>query len=179
VYNSRFKDITQAGQFVDKRAMAKGLAAYNVMYLKGHVYATYAAPLGSEGAEGYAVTRFSVDGRTHKRLVTNGSLNDPWGMAIAPKHWGRFGGDLLVGNVDDGMINAFNRHNGHFEGTLRNARGKAIVNPGLWGLAFGNGVIGTPRTLIFSAGIGSGPGGGGNDVYSHGLVGLIRPAHHG
>ena len=30
-------------------------------------------------------------------------------MAIAPKHWGKFGGRLLVGNVDDGKINAFER----------------------------------------------------------------------
>ena len=59
---------------------------------------------------------------------------------------------------------------GRFQGTLRNKTGKAIANSGLWGLAFGNGVIGTPRTLLFSAGI---------DNYSHGLVGLIRPNSHG
>jgi hypothetical protein len=80
--------------------------------------------------------------------------------------------------VGDGRINAFNRHSGRFEGTLKNARGKEIVNPGLWGIAFGNGVIGTPRTLIFSAGIGSAPGGFGDDGYEHGLVGLIKPVSH-
>jgi hypothetical protein len=76
------------------------------------------------------------------------------------------------------MINAFDRHTGHFEGTLMDAHGKPLVNPGLWGIAFGNGVIGTPRTLIFAAGIGSEAGGFGNDVYAHGLVGLIKPVMH-
>jgi hypothetical protein len=36
-------------------------------------------------------------------------------------------------------------------------------------------VIGTPDTLLFAAGIGSGPHGAGDDGYSHGLVGLIKP----
>jgi len=176
VYNKRFKDVTRRGQFVDKRAKAGGLAPYNVMFLRGRVFVTYAP--ASEKAKGFAVTAFGPRGRWTKRLVTNRHLNDPWGMAIAPRHWGRFGGDLLVGNVDDGMINAFNRHNGHFHGTLRNAHGKPLVNPGLWGIEFGNGLIGTPRTLIFAAGIGSDVGGFGDDIYAHGLVGLIRPAMH-
>ena len=75
-------------------------------------------------------------------------------MAIAPKHWGKFGGRLLVGNVDDGKINAFDRRSGKFKGTLKDASGEPLVNPGLWGIAFGNGVIGTPNSLIFAAGIG-------------------------
>ena len=55
---------------------------------------------------------------------------------------------------------------GMFQVTLRSKIGKAIANPGPWGLAFGNGVIGIRRTLLFSAGI---------DNYGHGLVGMIRP----
>ncbi|MDX6300467.1 MAG: hypothetical protein QOF53_1681 [Nocardioidaceae bacterium] len=172
VYNSHFKETTRPGQFVDRRAVKSGEIPYNVMYLKGRVYVTYAGDRTS------ALTVFGVNGRWHKRLVTNGKLVGPWGMAIAPRHWGRFGGALLVGNVGDGKINAFNRHSGRFEGTLKNARGKAIANPGLWGIAFGNGVIGTPRTLIFAAGIGSAPGGLGDDGYEHGLVGRIKPVSH-
>src|SRR4051794_8695584 len=176
VYNSRFKESTKPGQFVDRRAINAGLVPYNVMFLKGRVHVAYFG--GGPGIRKAAVTVFDASGRTHKRLVTNGKLFAPWGMAIAPKHWGRFGGALLVGNVDDGMINAFNRHNGHFMGTLKNAHGKALVNPGLWGIAFGNGTIGTPRTLIFAAGIGSEVGGFGEDIHAHGLVGLIRPVKH-
>jgi uncharacterized protein (TIGR03118 family) len=176
VYNSRFKETTRRGQFVDRRANKAGLIPYNVMFLKGRVYVAYFS--GGPGSAKSAVTVFGPRGMSHKRLVTNGKLFAPWGMAIAPRHWGHFGGALLVGNVDDGKINAFNRHNGHFIGTLKNAHGKALVNPGLWGIAFGNGVIGTPRTLIFAAGIGSEVGGFGEDVYAHGLVGLIKPVSH-
>jgi uncharacterized protein (TIGR03118 family) len=175
VYNSRFKETTRPGQFLDRAAFKAGLTPYNVMFLKGRVYVTY---FSGPGGPKSAVTVFGPGGMRHKRLVTNGRLAAPWGLAVAPKHWGHFGGDLLVGNVDNGMIQAYNRHNGHFEGTLKNAHGMPLVNPGLWGIAFGNGVIGTPRTLIFSAGIGSGPGGVGNDIYEHGLVGLIKPASH-
>jgi hypothetical protein len=55
---------------------------------------------------------------------------------------------------------------GAFMGQLRDAQGHLIANSGLWGLSFGNGLTGTPRTLLFAAGI---------DGYSHGLFGLIRP----
>ena len=139
--------------------------------LKDRVYVAYASTANNGGG---GVSVFSSGGKFKKRLVTGGKLNDPWGMAIAPHEWGEFGGALLVSNVDDGKINAFNRRNGRFLGTVKDAMGKPLVNPGLWGLAFGNGTIGTPNTLLFAAGIGSAPGGFG-DVYAHGLVGLIEP----
>ena len=66
-----------------------------------------------------AVSVFTADGRFLRRLVTGGRLAGPWGMAIAPKGWGDFGGDLLVGNVDDGTINAFNPRSGNFRGTIK------------------------------------------------------------
>lgn len=56
---------------------------------------------------------------------------------------------------------------GAFKGQLTDASGKVIVNEGLWGLAFGNGATGTPRDLLFAAGI---------DGYAHGLFGLIHPS---
>ena len=87
-------------------------------------------------------------------------------MVMAPAHWGRFGGMLLVGNEDGGRINAFDPATGAFRGPLRDAAGAPLANDGLWGLAFGNGAFGTPRTLIFAAGI---------DEYTHGLVGTISP----
>ena len=143
------------------------MTPYNVALLRGKLYVTFAPPPGtSKGLQG-AIDVFSLSGHMIRRLVTGGPLFAPWGMVIAPRPWDGFGGELLVGNVDNGRINAFNATTGRFQGTLRSKNGKPIVNSGLWGLAFGNGVIGTPRTLLFSAGI---------DNYSHGLVGLIRPA---
>jgi uncharacterized protein (TIGR03118 family) len=171
VYDSHFRKLSSAGMFQDPHSA--GLAPpYNVMYLKGRVYVTYAAP---EPGQTSAVSVFKPNGRFIRRLVTNGPLAGPWGMAIAPKGWGRFGGRLLVGNVDDGRINAFNRRNGKFLGAVSDANGTAIANPGLWGIAFGNGVIGTRNTLLFAAGIGAEVGGEG--FYEHGLIGLIEEAN--
>ena len=173
VYDAQFRQVTTPGLFVDPKIAATGFVPYNVMFLKKRVYVSYADP---EGGPGGAVSVFKANGKFKKRLATNGevgTLQAPWGMAIAPKHWGKFGGRLLVGNVNDGTINVFNRRNGHFKGTLKDAAGDPLVNPGLWGIAFGNGVIGTPNSLIFAAGIGDEVN---EHVYEHGLVGLIEPA---
>jgi uncharacterized protein (TIGR03118 family) len=174
VYDGKFKVVMKHHAFVDPHAARDKLAPYNVTFLKGRVYVAY-APNGPDGTIAGAVSVFTAQGRFIKRLVTGGPLAGPWGMAIAPPHWGRFGGALLVGNVDTGKINAFNRRNGHLLGTLSDKHGKPLVNPGLWGLAFGNGTIGTPNTLLFAAGIGEEVGGFGEHVYEHGLVGLIKP----
>ena len=91
------------------------------------------------------------------RVATRGQLNAPWGLAIAPAAFGKFGGDLLVGNFGNGEINAYKLgSNGKFHrrGTLRNPRGKQIKISGLWALAFGNGAPanGPTDTLFFTAG---------------------------
>ena len=104
---------------------------------------------------------------------TDAHLKEPWGLALAPSTFGPFGGDLLVGNKRDGTINAFNPTTGAFVGTLTDASGNPIADPGLWGLAFrqtGSGF--DPNTLYFAAGVGF-LGGQGNDIYAHGLFGSI------
>ncbi len=109
---------------------------------------------------------YSPNGHLLQRLVRRGQLNAPWGLTIAPKGFGRFSGDVLVGNFGDGRINAYDARTGKFRGTLRNEHHRPIVIDGLWGLRFGNGVTGTPGTLIFSAG---------PDDEEHGLLGFITP----
>jgi len=102
------------------------------------------------------------------RVAQRGQLNAPWGLALAPPSFGRFGGDLLVGNFGDGQINAYEeKDNGHFEhrGTLKAADGKRLEIDGLWALEFGNaGNNGTPDQLFFTAG---------PDDEAHGLFGTI------
>jgi Di-haem oxidoreductase, putative peroxidase len=71
------------------------------------------------------------------RLVSGGPLNSPWGMVLAPASFGAFGGTLLVGNVGDGAINAFDPASGIFLGAVQDT-GAAIHIPGLWGITFGN-----------------------------------------
>ena len=180
VFDDAFHKVDLPGAFVDPDA--GGLTPYNVAYLDGRVYIAYTT-LGppSDGVTD-ALSVFTPQGEFIKRLVTGAPLAGAWGMVIAPEHWGDFGGALLVGNVNDGTINAFDPDDGELLGTVSDEHGDAIVNPGLWGLAFGNGTIGTPQTLLFAAGIGEAAGGFGDEIYEHGLVGLIEPVdndHHG
>jgi uncharacterized protein (TIGR03118 family) len=174
VYDARFHRVVRHGRhaFVDPGIDTTTTPPYNVAYLHGRVYVTYAPPFGEPGTS--AVSVFTADGKFRKHLVTGHQLNGPWGMTIAPKGWGDFGGDLLVGNVFDGTINAFNRHSGKFQGTITGRDGKPLVNVGLWGIEFGNGTIGTPDSLVFAAGIGITPTSF-DEAYEHGLVGLIQP----
>ncbi len=103
-----------------------------------------------------------------------GALNAPWGVARAPQGFGRFGGDLLVGNFGDGHINAYRPSHGGWvdDGALRDRSSKPIVVNGLWGLAFGNGGEAGPRDTLFFA---SGPHDwrGETELGVHGLLGAI------
>ena len=103
------------------------------------------------------------------RVAAGRPLNAPWGIALAPEGFGAFSGDLLIGNFGDGRINAFDPRNGRFEGALRDKHGRRLTIDGLWALEFGNGVIGNPNTLLFTAG---------PDDESHGLFGAITASRH-
>jgi uncharacterized protein (TIGR03118 family) len=156
------------GLFVDPRLPA-GYAPFNVQELAGRLYVTYAkqdATLHDDvaGAGHGFVDVFTNDGAFVKRLVTRGVLDSPWGLALAPHGFGRFGGALLVGNFGNGHINAFDIRTGALEGQLRRPNGHPITIDGLWGLRFGNGNAARTDQLLFSAG----PGG-----ESHGLLGKI------
>ena len=144
-----------------------GLAPYNVQVLGDRLYVTYEPPDGVTSSVSGAIDMFKLNGRFLRHLVVGGPLDSPWGLAIAPRHWGQFSRDLLVGNEEGGWINAFNPRTGKLKGTLTDRSGMPIRHVGMWGLAFGNGVIGTPSTLIFVAGV---------DEYAHGLIGAITPA---
>ena len=93
------------------------------------------------------------------------------GNGLGPYGFGKFGGDLLVGNFGDGTINGFNPTNGTWLAQLDDPNGNPIVNQGLWGITFGNGGNGGfTNTLYFGAGI-PGP----DMVEDHGLFGSISP----
>ena len=175
VYDGKFRLRHRGSKaFVDPRAERDGLVPYNAANLKGRVYVAYFGETNS------GLSVFKTNGKFVKRLATNGAdgaLVAPWGMTFAPKHWGDFGGALLVGNVGDGKINAFNARNGHHLGVLKDAKGAPLVNIGLWGLTFGNGVMGDRNTLLFAAGIGEDPTDFGH-FYEHGLIGAITPVDH-
>jgi uncharacterized protein (TIGR03118 family) len=104
-------------------------------------------------------------------------LNEPWGLVRAPASFGRFGGDLLVGNFGDGKIGAYRRskRGWTFDGYVRAGNHKPIAISGLWSLAFGNdGLAGSSHTLFFTAGPHTWRGATEQSV--HGLLGSIEPA---
>jgi uncharacterized protein (TIGR03118 family) len=73
---------------------------------------------------------------------------------MAPDGFGRFSGDLLVGNFGNGRINAYEpQADGTFahRGQLRDTGHKPITIDGLWGLGFGNGAASGPTTTLYFA----------------------------
>ena len=175
VFNGAFGSATLAGSFTDP-SIPSGFAPFNIQNLGGNLFVTYALQDGTKhddvaGAGNGFVDLFDLNGNFQKRLISNGVLNSPWGLAMAPGDFGDFSNDLLVGNFGDGKINAFDPTSGTFLGTMVDKNGIAIVNEGLWGLKFGNGGNGgTTDTLYFTAGI---PGDG--NVEDHGLFGSLKP----
>ena len=156
VFDTDFNNVTNttfAGQFVDPNAIA-GFTPYNIQNLDGNLFVTYAEATNT-GAPlpGGFVDEFSSSGVFIQRIATGGPLNAPWGLTMAPAGFGQFGGDLLVGNLFNSQIDAFNlNNNDHFDGSITVNTG--FPSPvGLWALDFGNGSSGNADTLYFTAGI--------------------------
>ena len=94
---------------------------------------------------------FDTDGHLLRRFASRGPLNSPWGVARASFAFGRFSGDILVGNFGDGRINAFDS-SGRFIDELDDTNGKPLVIDGLWTLTLGGGRTSSSDTLYFTAG---------------------------
>jgi hypothetical protein len=114
--------------------------------------------LQTVGAGNGVVDVFDLNGNFVSRAVTAGNLNAPWGVAIAPAGFGIFGGDLLIGNFGDGIINVYNPTTFAFLGQLTDGTGKALSYPSLWEIAFGESNAtpagaGDPNTLYIAAGL--------------------------
>ena len=174
------------GSFTDPNAEA-GFAPFNIRNIGGWLFVTFAKQLGPDNEDDEAgpgngfVDIFRPDGRLARRFASHGPLNSPWGLAVAPRHFGRLHDALLVGNFGDGRINAYNLRTGAFLGQLADAAGSPIQIEGLWSLEFGrdgdgegdgDDEHGMSDALYFTAGPGD---------ETHGLLGVILPirgAHH-
>jgi uncharacterized protein (TIGR03118 family) len=160
---------TYVKSFTDS-TMAAGYAPFGIQNIGGNLYVTFAKRLAPDsvldqaGAGNGFVDVFNFDGSLAKHFASNGSLNSPWGMALAPTGFGAFGGDILVGNFGDGRIGAYSAANGSFAGFVGDTTSTPLAIDGLWGLTFGNGQF--AGKLFFSAG----PSGG-----LHGLLGTLTP----
>lgn len=179
IFDSSFHAVTIAGSFTDPNIPA-GFAPFGIQNINGTIYVTYALQDEDKGDDvagqgnGF-VDAYDTSGNLIRRVASGGTLNSPWGLALAPDDFGRFSDDLLVGNFGNGRIHAFDPNNlkgtGEYVevGQLHSASGKPIEIDGLWALQFGHGTSATSAnglttTLFFTAG---------PEEESHGLFGSL------
>ena len=171
VFNSQFQKVSLLGGFRDPTLPA-GYAPFGIQAINGFVYVTYALQNDERhddvAGPGHGfIDIYTPDGFRVERLASRGTLNSPWGMALAPAGFANFGGKLLVGNFGDGRISVYHPLAPLAFGQLHNEQGRPIVIDGLWGLHFGTATTGGAQTLLFSAGI---------NGEQDGLLGSITPA---
>jgi len=154
-YDENFQQTNPNG-FADP-SLPAGYAPFGIQNISGQIYVTYALQDKKKhddvhGPGNGFVNVFDTGGNLVRRLVSNGNLNSPWGLALV-------GGDeLWVGNFGDGKINNYDPTSGASLGTINRADGTPLQFEGLWALLpLGGGVY-------FTAGIAD---------ESHGLFGLI------
>jgi uncharacterized protein (TIGR03118 family) len=148
------------GRFTDP-SLPANYAPFNIEKIGDKIYVSYAVTNGTgddqKGPGNGIVSVFDANGNFLGRIASSGgSLNSPWGMAIAPASFGGIAGDLLVGNFGDGRINIFglnDNNSGTFLGQLMGTDGAPLFIDGLWNLTAGNdGSAGSSQKLYFTAG---------------------------
>jgi uncharacterized protein (TIGR03118 family) len=154
-YDENF-NLVKVNNFNDP-SLPKRFAPFGIRNINGMIYVTYAMQGPGEkddvaGPGNGFINVFDTSGNFVKRLVSNGNLNSPWGMALIE------GDELWVGNFGDGIINNYDPNTGASLGTINQADGTPLQFDGLWDmLPLGSGVY-------FTAGIAD---------EEHGLFGLI------
>lgn len=154
-YDENFQKVNPGG-FADPTLPHK-YAPFGIRNFKDQIYVTYAlqGPGETDDVPGPGhgfINVFDTSGNFIKRLVSQGNLNSPWGLALVE------GDELWVGNFGDGIINNYDPTTGASLGTINRADGTPLQFDGLWDmLPLGDGVY-------FTAGIAD---------EEHGLFGLI------
>lgn len=155
--NGTFTEFDSPGGFEDP-SIPSNYCPFGIQAIGDSIFVTYALKGGEDDVAGQGhgfVREFDANGNLIAAVANHGQLNSPWGLAMAPSTFGRFGGCLLVGNFGDGEINAYceaGEGQFHHQGTLRQDR-KPLVIDGLWGIGFGNNAAaGSSDVLYFAAG---------------------------
>jgi uncharacterized protein (TIGR03118 family) len=169
VYDQNFNLVTLSGTFTDP-GLPAGFAPHNIRNINGQLYVAYAKQNATKtdavlGKGLGLVDVFDLNGNFIKRFASKGPLNAPWGMAIAPSNFGKFSNDILIGNLGDGHITAFDPTTAKPLGQLSSAPGKPLAISGLWAIMFGNGGMGGSTNILYFT---SGP-----SAYAHGRFGSI------
>jgi uncharacterized protein (TIGR03118 family) len=155
VYDQNFNPVFSAGAFTDPN-IPPGFSVFGIQDINGVVYVAYAATNGGPGGFVDSYTEAGVLISKNTPLISGAPLNQPWGIAAAPRNFGPLSNTLLISNNinHDGTINGFDAISGKFLGTIRDKNGKAIFIDQLWGIAFGDGAgaNGPANHLYFTAG---------------------------
>jgi hypothetical protein len=197
VFDSRFNLVSS---FDADAKVPTGFAPYGIQAFGNKLYVTYFNPTGQGGILDVCDLTTNLTAPDCRRLyislplmpapaagrsattvanpvLQTTVLNGPWGMALAPAGFGPLSNMLLVGNVNDGTIHAFDPDTGAFTGTLALSSGKPFAMPGLWALQFGQGAAanGARNQLFFTAG--PAPASNPTLLFSEGLFGTIVAAN--
>jgi uncharacterized protein (TIGR03118 family) len=157
VYDEHWRHLVDPKAFVDLQKPA-WFAPFGIQAIGDRIFITYTgrAPVdGNNSPAGGYVDEFDLHGKLIAHVGESKHLDAPWGMAVAPRSFGHFGGDLLVANFGSGHVTAYRRAGGgwRYHGQLGTANGKPLVLQGVWGIAFGRGGMSGPKdTLFFAAG---------------------------
>jgi len=149
VFDSKWRRVVRPGAFVD-RQKPDWYTPFGIQAIGDRIFVTYASPApvnGNDSPHGGYVDEFDLDGHLLAHVGRTGELDQPWGVALAPAGFGRFGGDVLVANFGSGRINAYRRDGDgwRYDGRL------PVTLDGVWGIAFGTGGMSGPRTTLFYA----------------------------
>ena len=153
-YDENFHQVNPSG-FADGTLPA-GYAPFGIRNFNNEIFVTYALQ-DAKGEDDVAgpgngfVNVFDTSGNFLRRLVSNGKLNAPWGLALVE-------GELWIGNFGDGTINNYDPTTGAFLETISKADATPVQVDGLWDL------LPLSAGVYFTAGIAD---------EEHGLFGLI------
>jgi uncharacterized protein (TIGR03118 family) len=161
------KNYVQVSKPFNDPNLPSDYAPFNIQNIDGLLYVMYAKvdPVTHEEQAGQGfgyVDVFYPNGMLKMRLISNGELNAPWGIAKGPAS---FLGDentgkhaitnsiIMVGNFGNGRINAYTEM-GEFLGTFKTSHGPVVID-GLWAITFppaGSSTAFNKDFLYFTAG---------------------------
>ena len=152
-----FVPVALPGSFTDPNLPA-GFAPFGIGVIGNQVFVSYAVQDDAKrnpvvGPGNGIVSIFDMDGIFVRRFATGGTLNAPSGITQAPANFGPLSNDILISNVGDGIVNAFDPVTGNFAGQIKDGDGNPIANKGIHALTFRTDGFGNPNTLYFTTGI--------------------------
>jgi uncharacterized protein (TIGR03118 family) len=177
VWNQNWVQQNWPGAFMD-HYLPHGYSPFNIQVVGDKLYVMYAKKEGEDEVKGPGlglVDIYTTSGMFVRRFTTGGTLNAPWGVAMAPASFykddddGDAGPAILVGNFGDGRINAYRAKDGKFLGQL-SMHNTPITIDGLWAISFAPSTSPINQNLLYFT---AGP-----DDEQDGLFGYISRIDH-